>query len=85
MTTRSNALVRPPTASSVKATGKYRKGNNPVYVSIGSYRLPQGGFERLEPDEGKLSRPVLGGEWASDGLFLPDKELVQPSQGGNAR
>ncbi|WP_406644272.1 helicase-related protein, partial [Pseudomonas quasicaspiana] len=30
------------------------------------------GFERLEPYEGKLSRTVLRGGWASNGLSLPD-------------
>ncbi|WP_254877184.1 translesion error-prone DNA polymerase V autoproteolytic subunit [Pantoea ananatis] len=31
------------------------------------------GFERPEPYEGKLSRTVLRGGWASNGLFLPDE------------
>jgi len=35
-------------------------------------RLSNEGFERLEPDEGKLSRPVLRGGCASNGAFLPD-------------
>ena len=30
------------------------------------------GLPRLEPDEGKLSRPVLRGESASNGALLPD-------------
>lgn len=30
------------------------------------------GFERLEPDAGKLARPVLRGERPSNGLLLPD-------------
>ena len=34
MTTRSNALVRPPTASSVKAPGAYRKGDNAKGVKV---------------------------------------------------
>jgi len=33
----------------------------------------QMGFERLEPDEGKLSRPVLRGGIGSDAALLPDK------------
>jgi len=29
-------------------------------------------FERLEPDAGKLARPVLSGEDDSDVILLPD-------------
>ena len=29
-------------------------------------------FERLEPDAGKLARPVLRGQWHSNVLLLPD-------------
>lgn len=34
--------------------------------------MAKAGFERLEPYEGKLSRTVLRGGWASNGLSLPD-------------
>lgn len=37
-----------------------------------SCRLPQGGFERLEPYEGKLSRTVLRGGSDSNVTSLPD-------------
>jgi hypothetical protein len=33
-------------------------------------------LQRLEPDAGKLARPVLRGEWRSNVPLLPDKVLA---------
>jgi hypothetical protein len=38
------------------------------------HRLPQGGFDRLEPDDGKLSSPVLRGGSGGNAASLPDNE-----------
>src|SRR5207302_8739100 len=37
----------------------------------------RGALQRLEPDEGKLSRPVLRGGGGSNAVSLPDNSLVQ--------
>lgn len=39
-------------------------------------RVPQGALERLEPDTGKLVRPVLRGLGSSNAPWLPDKITV---------
>jgi hypothetical protein len=39
-----------------------------------------GGFERLEPDEGKLSRPVLRGGGLSNETSLPDYKGFCPAR-----
>jgi hypothetical protein len=41
-------------------------------LSVSKPRLPQRGFEVLEPDDGKLSRPVLRGPGLSDRVRLLD-------------
>src|SRR5437870_4960379 len=39
-------------------------------------RVPQGALERLEPDTGKLVRPVLRGLGSSNAPWLPDQITV---------
>src|SRR5262245_28827439 len=52
-----------------KAASQYRKGSTDHH----RYRLrSRGAFERLEPDEGKLSRPVLRGGGGRKAISLPD-------------
>ncbi len=37
----------------------------------------RGALQRLEPDEGKLSRPVLRGGGGSNAVSLPDSDRVE--------
>ena len=46
-----------------------------AYVSLSPNRVPlHGAFEVLEPDDGKLSCPVLRGPNPSNGVRLLDRE-----------
>jgi hypothetical protein len=46
-----------------------------AYVFLYPNRVPlKGAFEVLEPDDGKLSRPVLRGPNPSDGVRLLDRK-----------
>ena len=47
-------------------------GSTDLRLSVSKPRLPQRGFEVLEPDDGKLSRPVLRGPGPSNGVRLLD-------------
>jgi len=58
---RSPALIGAPTAS------EYREGDADM-----ASPCPYGAFERLEPDEGKLSCPVLRGGGGGNAASLPD-------------
>jgi hypothetical protein len=60
-------------ASSQRAASAYRQGR------AGSSRVDRpcshGASQRLEPDEGKLSRPVLRGGSGSNAALLPDLKI----------
>jgi hypothetical protein len=55
---------------SPKAASQYRKGHT-GQTRVNRLRS-RGAFERLEPDEGKLSRPVLRGGDGRKAVSLPD-------------
>jgi hypothetical protein len=80
MTTRSNALVRPPTASGVKAAGKYRKGNNPAYGFdrgvTGSRKRALKGLSRMK---GNFQVRFLGGGVAAMRSCYPTQNSATPS------
>jgi hypothetical protein len=46
-----------------------------VFLSLNRFSL-NGAFEVLEPDDGKLSRPVLRGPGLSNGVRLLDQLLM---------
>ena len=58
---------------SPKAASQYRKGHT-GQTRVNRLRS-RGAFERLEPDEGKLSRPVLRGGGGRKAISLPDQSI----------
>lgn len=59
-----------PTQQPANAASRLPLANSCPKVDVVN-RVPQGTFERLEPDDGKLSRPVLRGLGGSDAPRLP--------------
>jgi len=69
-------------ASSQRAASAYRQGR--ARSSRVDRPRSHGASQRLEPDEGKLSRPVLRGGSGSNAASLPD-QILPPATSGSLK